>query len=128
RALRHRARGLGEGESTLGMTAGSLRSPQALRVRSQQARRAEGFAHVVDLADAAAGETPGLRRAVDGAVDVVERAFAEAPAATLERLQIDRLGEGAHGPLSVEVEEAVEVAEAEGEVGIDGLAGGGGGE
>ena len=64
-----------------------------------------------------------FKRGVDGLVDVGEVVAGEAPAAALERLEVDRNGERAHGALAEEVEEAVEVAEAEGEVGIDRLAG-----
>src|SRR5438067_7632281 len=87
--------------ATLGMTGARLPPPQPFRPRPQQSRGEELLVDAADALCRAARERPGQRRVVDGAVDVGHGSLGESPSALLERLELHRLGEGAHGSLAV---------------------------
>src|SRR5438445_6815743 len=95
--------------------------PQTLGVRSEKSGSFQLIGHAAQIFDAAPRKLPRSRSGVDRAIDVQHRTLVESPSARFEFFQIDRNGEPAHRPLPEEIEKAFEVAQAEGQVGIDGL-------
>src|SRR5207247_6917864 len=69
-----------------------------------------------------AREHPRSLGRVDCAIDIGKLSVAESPAARFKFLELHRNSESAHGPLSVPVEIAFEVAQPQSQIGIDGLA------
>src|SRR5581483_5638050 len=96
--------------------------PQALRIRAQESGPAQLLADRREAAGARARESPNAGSSIDRVIDVPKRSGAETPAARLERLQIDRHREPAHGSLAVHVEEPFEVSQAQRDIWIDRLA------
>src|SRR5713226_8359303 len=97
-------------------------SPQTFGSRSEESCVSQLLAHGTQPAGGAARKYPGARSRVDRTIDVAERSFVESPAPRLESFELHWNGEGAHGPFSIAIEIAFEVAQPEGHVGIDRLA------